>query len=266
MQSLILDEEVMEKPKTVIPPTQKKRRHDDKGQDPPTRLDQGLKKRKTSKNAELSKRTKSTSSSKGTSQSQPKSTGKSDDWFKKPTRPHTPDPEWITRKSVDNGPEQSWLNDLANAKKPPLTFDDLMSTITDFSAFAMNRFKTRKLTKVNLVGPVYNLLKGTCKSCVELEYNIEEFYRAFFDQLDWNTPEGNRCPYDLSKPLPLHKSRGRLNVLTNFLFNNDLEYLRGGSTDRKYMTSTTKIKDAKVSRHDVYSTIRILSVTNVTVD
>ncbi|GJY85751.1 hypothetical protein Tco_0499777 [Tanacetum coccineum] len=30
-----------------------------------------------------------------------------DDWFKKPPRPPTPDPEWNTRKSVDDGPEQS---------------------------------------------------------------------------------------------------------------------------------------------------------------
>ncbi|GJZ84592.1 hypothetical protein Tco_0649931 [Tanacetum coccineum] len=68
------------------------------------------------------------------------------------------------------------------------------------------------------------------------------------------------------KPLPLHESRCLLTVPVDFFFNNDLEYLRGGSTDRKYTTSTTKTKAVKVSRHDVYSTIRILSVTSVTVD
>ncbi|GKC63197.1 hypothetical protein Tco_1095795 [Tanacetum coccineum] len=142
-----------------------------------------------------------------------------DDWFKKPARPPTPDPEWNTRKSVDDAPEQSWLNDLANAEKPPLTFDDLMSTPIYFSAFAMNRLK--------------------------IKYNIKECYRALSDQLDWNNPEGNRCPYDLKKPLPLHESRGRLIVLTYFFFNNDLKYLRGGSTDRKHSASTTKIKATK---------------------
>ncbi|GJV82988.1 hypothetical protein Tco_1522886 [Tanacetum coccineum] len=95
---------------------------------------------------------------------------------------------------------------------------------------------------------------------------MEECYHALSDQLDWNNPKGNRCPYDLSKPLPLHESRGRLIVPANFFFNNDIEYLRGGSTDRKYTASTTKTKAAKVSRHDVYSTMRILSVTSVTVD
>ncbi|GJS56567.1 reverse transcriptase domain-containing protein [Tanacetum coccineum] len=143
-----------------------------------------------------------------------------------------------------------------------------------------------KLTKADLVGPVYNLLKGTCKSCVELKYNMEECYRALSDQLDWNNPEGNHYPYDLSKPLSLYESRGRLIVLADFFFNNDLEYLRGGCTDRKYSASTTKTKAAKYEiegiedmvtklwspikvaydKHDIYSTMRILGVTSVTVD
>ncbi|GJW53419.1 hypothetical protein Tco_0097504 [Tanacetum coccineum] len=81
--------------------------------------------------------------------------------------------------------------------------------------------------------------------CVELEYNIEECYHALSDQLDWNNPKGNHCPYDLSKPLPLQEIQGRLTVSADFFFTNDLEYLRGGSTDRKYRASTTTKKAAK---------------------
>nr|GEV19413.1 hypothetical protein [Tanacetum cinerariifolium] len=130
-------------------------------------------------------------------------------------------------------------------RKPPLTFDDLMNTPIDFSAFAMNHLKINKLTKADLVGPVYNLLKGTCKSCMELYYNIEECYHALSDQLDWNNPEGERCLYDINKPLPLDEYRGRLTVPADFFFNNDLEYLKIGSTENKYTTSTTKTKAAK---------------------
>ncbi|GKA78525.1 hypothetical protein Tco_0785062 [Tanacetum coccineum] len=147
--------------------------------------------------------------------------------------PPTPDLEWNKGNDVEVGPKQNWLNDLANAKKPPLTFNDLMSTPINFTAFAMNRLKRTKLTKADRVGLVYNLLKGTCKSYVELEYSIEEFYRALSDHLDWNNPEGNRCPYDLSKPLPLHESPGHLTVPADFFFNNDLKYLIAGNTKRK---------------------------------
>ncbi|GJQ92286.1 hypothetical protein Tco_0003425 [Tanacetum coccineum] len=71
------DEDDMEKAKAAEPHTQKKRRHEDKDQDPPAGSDQGMKKGKKTKDAEPSKRLKSTSSSKGTTKSKPKLTGKS---------------------------------------------------------------------------------------------------------------------------------------------------------------------------------------------
>ncbi|GJY87265.1 hypothetical protein Tco_0501893 [Tanacetum coccineum] len=189
MLSLILDEDDIDRG-VVEPPTQKKRRNDDKDQDPFVGSDQGMKKRKKSKDAEPSKRTDQSGSSKDTDQplnhendidnanDQPDAevAPKTDmyTWFKQPLRHPTPDPEWNKGKAVEDGHERNWLNDLANAEKPPLTFDDLMSTPIDFTAFAMNRLKLTKLTKADLVGPIYNLLKGTCKSSVELEYNIKE--------------------------------------------------------------------------------------------
>ncbi|GKE29089.1 hypothetical protein Tco_1444473 [Tanacetum coccineum] len=123
-----------------------KRDREDKGkdEDPPVGLDQGLKKRKTSKDAETSKGSKSkeskSSSSKGT-KSQPKSFGKfaqakesvfesadtkmpqnqgsdlgntddqpnvkaasKDDWFKKPKRPLTLDLDWNANKIINFRP------------------------------------------------------------------------------------------------------------------------------------------------------------------
>ncbi|GKF68858.1 hypothetical protein Tco_0198537, partial [Tanacetum coccineum] len=74
---------------------------------------------------------------------------------------------------------------------------------------------------------------------------MEECYKALTDQLDWNNPEGDRYPFDLSKPLPLVKSGNRQIIPVDYFFNNDLAYLQGGSTDRSYMTSLTKIKAAK---------------------
>ncbi|GJU49710.1 hypothetical protein Tco_1219265 [Tanacetum coccineum] len=124
-------------------------------------------------------------------------------------------------------------------------FNELMSTPIDFTAFAMNRLQISDLTKADLVGPVYNLLKGTYKSYVELEYNMEECYKALNDQLDWKNLKGDRYPFKLSKPLPLVESRNRLMVPADYFFNNDLAYLQGGSTNRTYTTSLTKTKAAK---------------------
>ncbi|GKD63871.1 hypothetical protein Tco_1305979 [Tanacetum coccineum] len=120
-----------------------------------------------------------------------------------------------------------------------------MSTTIEFLAYVMNHLKIDNLTQDHLVGPVFNLLKRTCKSHVKLEYNIEECYKALTDRLDWNNPEGNEYSFNLSMPLPLIIERGRQVVLVNYFFNNYLEYLRRGSSSKKYMTSTTKTKAAK---------------------
>ncbi|GJW00430.1 hypothetical protein Tco_1555681 [Tanacetum coccineum] len=101
---------------------------------------------------------------------------------------------------------------MIQAEKPLLTFDELMSTPIDFFAFAMNRLKLNKITRVDLVGLVFNLLKGTCKSCVELEYNMEECYHALTDQLDWANPEGQKSSVDMSKSLPLQDKEEEIAV------------------------------------------------------
>ncbi|GJY67169.1 hypothetical protein Tco_0469407 [Tanacetum coccineum] len=147
-------------------------------------------------------------------------------WFKQSPRPKTPDPEWNKDKNVDDGLEQTRFNDPVNAEKDSHTFDELMASTIDFTKFSMNHLKLDNITKVDLVGPVYKLLKGTYKSSIELACNMDQCYNALTDQLDWTNPEGDRCPYDLSKPLLLQGSPCHLTIHVDLFFNNDLEYLK----------------------------------------
>ncbi|GKA19244.1 hypothetical protein Tco_0699159 [Tanacetum coccineum] len=91
----------------------------------------------------------------------------------------------------------------------------------------------------------FNLLKGTWKSRVELEYHFEDCYKVVIDRLDWNNPKGQDYPFDLSKPLLLIKDQGHQVVPVDYFINNDLEYLKGRSSSKKYTTSITKTKAAK---------------------
>nr|GEX47066.1 hypothetical protein [Tanacetum cinerariifolium] len=80
---------------------------------------------------------------------------------------------------------------------------------------------------------------------IELEYHLEEVYKATMDQLDWVNPEGQQYPHNLLQPLPLiPDNRGRRVIPFKHFINNDLEYLRGGAFSRKYTTSVTKTKES----------------------
>ncbi|GJY50528.1 hypothetical protein Tco_0441375 [Tanacetum coccineum] len=189
------------------------------------------------------------------------------DWFNQPPRSPTPDLEWNSCKVVDDQTEQPWFNNLLSAQKDPLTFDELMANPIDFSKFAMNHLKIEKLTKAHLVGPVYNLLKSTCQSSIELEYNMEECYKALSNQLDWNNPKGDCCPFDLSKPLPLKGRPGHLTVALEYFFNNDLEYLKSSDPEKKYTTSIMKTKAARYELVGIEDMIlNLWSVTKVGYD
>ncbi|GJX09545.1 hypothetical protein Tco_0199404 [Tanacetum coccineum] len=71
------------------------------------------------------------------------------DWFTKPKKPKEPtDPNWNIGKTPQQGQTQSWLMTLASSvDKPSKTFDELISTPIDFSAYIMNGTKITNLTQ-----------------------------------------------------------------------------------------------------------------------
>ncbi|GJT32288.1 hypothetical protein Tco_0922707 [Tanacetum coccineum] len=114
------------------------------------------------------------------------------DWFTKSTQPQEPtDPDWNVGKTPQQGQTQNWLMTLvASTDKSLKSFDELMSTPIDFSAYIMNGLKITNLTQKTLLGPSFRLLKGKRTNYVELEYDFEECYNAFSEKLDWENPEG----------------------------------------------------------------------------
>nr|GEV00013.1 hypothetical protein [Tanacetum cinerariifolium] len=166
-------------------------------------------------------------------------------WFQKQAKPPTPDRAWIKTLPANHGHIQPWISNLAKKADSRTSLNKLMDTHVDFSAFVMNRLKVDTLTPELLAGPTYKLMKGSCKSLVELEFFLEKVYKATTDQLYWNNPEGQQYPHDLLKPLPLiPNSRGRRVIPFDHFINNDIEYLRVGASSRKYTALVTKTKAA----------------------
>ncbi|GJV61059.1 hypothetical protein Tco_1467159 [Tanacetum coccineum] len=210
-----------------------KRCRDDEDEDkePSTGSNRGSKRRRAGKEPESTsapkeKTSKSSGKSKEGSKSHHMSTGK----FAQAEEPiHTDeDLEEPTHQEFDTGftkdqpiDETTQHHDCSLAKKEDTrdSFNELMDTPLDFSAFVMNRLKVDTLTPKLLASLTFELMKGSCKS--------------------------QQYPYDLRKPLPLiPNSQGRRVIPFDHFINNDLEYLRGGTSSQTYATSVTKTKAA----------------------
>ncbi|GJX33390.1 hypothetical protein Tco_0243245 [Tanacetum coccineum] len=207
----------------IIPTTRDDKDKDDK---PSAGSNRGTKRRRSGKEAESSKEptrkeSRTTSSSKGAPRSQPTDLNETthlefitgdDDVI--PSREVHDERQW--HPPTSSTPDREWHLTKTVYDLPPQHW------ITDLAQAT-----------------------GTCKSVAELDYHLEEVFKATNEQLDWNNPEGTLYPHNLSKPLPLiPNARGRLVIPFNHFINNDLEYLKGGSLSRKYTTSITKTKAA----------------------
>nr|GFA65926.1 hypothetical protein [Tanacetum cinerariifolium] len=139
------------------------------------------------------------------------------------------------------GSTQIWISKLVKQADSRSSFNEILDTPIDFSNFIINRLGVDTLTPELLGRPTYELMRGSCNSLTELEYHLEEVYKATTDQLDWVNPEGQQYPHNLLQPLQLiPDNRGRRVIPFAHFINNDLEYLRGGASSQKYTTSVTK--------------------------
>nr|GEU72220.1 hypothetical protein [Tanacetum cinerariifolium] len=174
--------------------TLKRRRNDDadKDEEPSAGPDRGSKRRREGKDHESAsapkeKATRSTGRSTQGTKSRQTSASESAT-AKEPIQttfemedPAHPEFETATHRSI-----QPWISELVKKSDSRSSFNELMDTPVDFSNFLINRLKVDTLTSKLLAGPTYELLKGSCKSLVELEYYLEEVYKATTDQLDWH--------------------------------------------------------------------------------
>nr|GFC84330.1 hypothetical protein [Tanacetum cinerariifolium] len=111
------------------------------------------------------------------------------EWFSQPRRPPLPDRDWNKTLPAAQGDAQSWISELARQTGARSSFNELLDTPIDFSNFIMNRLGIATLTPELLAGPTYELMRGSCNSLTDLEYHLEEVYKATTDQLDWVNPE-----------------------------------------------------------------------------
>nr|GEU56354.1 hypothetical protein [Tanacetum cinerariifolium] len=108
------------------------------------------------------------------------------EWFSQPKKHLTLNRDWNKTLLAAQGSTQTWISELAKQANSRSSFNELLDTPLDFSNFIMNRLRVDTLTPELLAGPTYELMKGSCNSLTELEYHLEEVYKATTDQLGRN--------------------------------------------------------------------------------
>nr|GEY82197.1 hypothetical protein [Tanacetum cinerariifolium] len=181
---------------------------------------------------------------------------------KKPTLPHPSFSQTLSsteygNQFINDNPEVSltdvlkepkaevqsltWFNEMLNAEKNQLTFDDVMGSVIYFTNFTKNYLKKDKITKADLEGPSFKLIKDRhITTLIELEYNFKQFYLALV--------------------------LGCLAILVDFFFNKDLEYLITRNVEKKYATSLIKPKAARVESYQTKLNLMMLQVRCVGLD
>nr|GEZ32453.1 hypothetical protein [Tanacetum cinerariifolium] len=168
-----------------------KRRHDDdadKDEEPFAGPDRGSKRRREGKEPESASaptETATRSVGKSTQGTKSQQASTSESATAEEPMQTTFQMEEPSHPEFDIGSIQPWISELAKQSDSRSSFNELMDTPMDFSNFLINWLKVDTLTPELIAGPTYELLKGSCKSLVELEYHLEEVYKATTDQLDW---------------------------------------------------------------------------------
>ncbi|GJY49822.1 hypothetical protein Tco_0439778 [Tanacetum coccineum] len=111
---------------------------------------------------------------------------------------------------------------LVDVEEEPDKHEYKNGSVVIFGKLVKKIFKKDKITKEDVEGP-FELLKGTCKNIIKLEYNMEQCHLALIYKIDWTNPESDRFHHDLSKPLPLTGPPGRKRIPVSYFFNHDLE-------------------------------------------
>nr|GEX27760.1 hypothetical protein [Tanacetum cinerariifolium] len=132
-------------------------------------------------------------------------------------KPPTPNRDWNKTLPAIQERAQTWISELAKQADSRSFFNELLDTPIDFSNFIMNWLCVDTLTPKLLARPTFELMRGLCQ----------------------------QYPHNLLQPLPLiPDNRGRRVIPFAHFINNELKYLRGGASSRKYTTSVTKTKVA----------------------
>ncbi|GJU75545.1 hypothetical protein Tco_1272615 [Tanacetum coccineum] len=129
-------------------------------------------------------------------------------WFRpilEEERPASPEPEWVIPPIDLPEADNNWANAFAKAHQDQ-DENKLHNKIDDIGSFIRwycRRIGKEELSKADLEGPAFMMVKGFHENSISLQFQMEECHKLLTNQIDLVNPEGYRFVPDISNPFPL---------------------------------------------------------------
>nr|GEV65896.1 hypothetical protein [Tanacetum cinerariifolium] len=136
------------------------------------------------------------------------------------------------KKSIEDAPEQRWFNELVDADKDSEEHELQIGSIIMFAKKMKGFLKMENITRADLKGPTFEILKNKLKN-------------------------------NLSKPLPLEGPPGRKTIPMRYFFNKDMEYLKHGNQEKNYSLIFLKVKAKRYEQEGIEEMIPHLWSSNI---
>ncbi|GKA22749.1 retrovirus-related pol polyprotein from transposon TNT 1-94, partial [Tanacetum coccineum] len=136
-------------------------------------------------------------------------------WFRpllKEERLASPEPEWVIPPIDLPKADNNWANAFAKAHQDP-DENKLHNEIDDIGSFIRwycRRIGKEKLSKADLEGRAFTMVKGFRENNISLQFQMEECHKLLTNQIDLVNPESHWIVPDISNPLPLGGPPGQL--------------------------------------------------------
>ncbi|GKE19464.1 hypothetical protein Tco_1427041, partial [Tanacetum coccineum] len=117
------------------------------------------------------------------------------DWLKpisEEDRPATPEPDWVIPPNNLPETENNWANGLASSYQDPNEYKLLRQTgdMSSFINWFCKRIGKKKLSKADLEGPAFKVVRPFHDNNISLQFQMEECHLLLIDQVGLVNPEG----------------------------------------------------------------------------
>nr|GEW62269.1 copia protein [Tanacetum cinerariifolium] len=150
--------------------------------------------------------------------------------------------------TLENQDLYSKINNYANAidnAYKDLEEKKLIQKTKDMGSFIKwycKQIRKSKLSKDDLKGLTFKLVRPFHKNIISFQFQIEECHLLLTNPIDLANLKGNRVVPDVRKSLPLRGPPGQVIIQPQYFFNKDLEYLVSGDKERRNALSISKLK------------------------